>query len=160
MSSRQQKKSKTSSIPIFHSYSNVFFKYPGLNKNSICKYDLNRVHNILTATTDPNKFVLKVDFMELEFQQNLDNTTIAFSQKLPPVSFHGELDTNLSTIDIPIEYQLQTDSVTLKYYFSDFTKIRERLNDFIRACSAFYTVYCKQPSLIEKEDGLLEVKWS
>ncbi len=131
-----------------------------LDKTATCDFELSKVSDILKETANPNRFILKVDFMEVEFQQNLGNSTIGFSQKLPPVSFKGELDENLATIDIPIEPQLHSDAVILKYYFSDFTKIRERLNDFIRACSVFYTVYCRQPSLAEKEDGSLEVKWS
>lgn len=155
-----QKKKAPRKIPASTTNSGIVLKHPTLDKTAICKYEMHRAPQLLKDTSSSNKFVVKIDFMEIEFQQNIDSATIGFSQKLPPVSFQGELDENLSTIDIPIEYQLQQDSVTIKYYFADFTNIRERLNNFIRACSVFYTVFCQQPSLKEQEDGSLEVKWS
>jgi hypothetical protein len=142
------------------SNSGIIIKHPYIDKNSKCSYQLMKTDQLLKATTDLRKHVLKIDFTELVFQQNLDSASIGFSQALPPIAFKGELNSDLSNIDIPLEFQLQSDTVILNYYFSDFTKIRERLNDFIKTCSVFYTVYCQQPTLAEKEDHSLEVKWS
>lgn len=144
-----------------HSYFDIDINRSDISKNSKITYSIFKMPDLLKANTKADTHVLKIDFFELEFRQNTDNVTIGFTVNLPPVSFSNELTaSSMITMDIPLDHQLHTDATILKYYFSDFTKIRERLNDFIRASSVFNMVYCKQPSIIEKEDHSLEVKWS
>jgi len=158
-SSNRKKKSKEPRLS--SSYYGITLKpSTDIDKTSVCSYTLGRVNEIKRDLLSTSKQIVKIDFMEIEFHQNKTEMVICFSQKLPPVSFKGELNDDTTSMDIPLEYQIQPDSVIIKYYFADFSKIRDRLNDFIRASSVFYTVYCRQPSLTEREDTTLEVKWS